>query len=241
MKLSDLIDNVRLNESVELSSTVRSIASEIGNPVTLVYDKLNEFAQRWSETHDDMSGFRLLERTVSSRWYDSAGSDLISELHHLADQAPSQATYALRRFLRTTVSDFREVGRNVAPILIQIGKDVRSETLVRNAIAWQQQEAEYTQNLEKYEEYAQSSSKKSKNKSAVAPSMSATRDATVDKAADEKRAMRAQQQSQIENLVNSVLAKLPRGVAGEIRNAIARDPNKLHALQSQLARRGINL
>ena len=50
-----------------------------------------------------------------------------------------------------------------------------------------------------------------------------------------------QQNVQAEQMINAILASLPGGIAGEIRNAIARSPNKLQALQAEIARRGITL
>ena len=241
MLISEIISSNKLYESVELSSTVRSIASEIGNPITSVYDKLNEFAQRWSENHDTMKGFAVIAAGVTSRWYESAGENLISELHHLADQAPSQASSDLRRFLRTNNTKFEALAKYVTPILVKIGQDVGFEPLTRNARAWWQQQQEYQENLEKYEAYASSSSKTPADTPAVGPSMSPNRGEKVDQAAAATRALKAQQQSQIEQFVNSVSNGLRSGVAGEIRNAIAREPNKLFALQRELSKRNIKL
>ena len=71
--------------------------------------------------------------------------------------------------------------------------------------------------------------------------MSPTRGEKVDQAAADRRALQATQKVQIERLVNTVLSSLPRGVAGEIRNAIAKDPNKLVALQRELSKRDIKI
>ena len=42
-------------------------------------------------------------------------------------------------------------------------------------------------------------------------------------------------------MVNDILRRLPKGVAGDIRNALAREPNKLYALQRELAARNIKI
>ena len=244
MRITDITNVTHLVESVELASTLRSIASEIGNPVTAVYDKLTEFAERWSETHDSMANFGFLEKNISSKWYAERGDNLIAELYHLADQAPSQASSQLRRLLLSnTKTDFRALAQNLTPILIQIGLDTNYNHLVRNAQAWQQQEKTFAHTLEKLDKYSASSSKKPSSASAdtSATSMSPTRSEKIDQAAADKKAARAQQQIQIEQLINSVLTKLPRGVAGEIRNAISRDSNKLVALQKELIKRNIKM
>jgi len=242
MLIQEIVGRFRLHESVELSSTLRSIASEIGNPITAVYDKLKDSAQKWSESHDSMDNFSFIEKGISSKWYNDQGENLVSELYHLADQAPSQAASSLRRFLRDEKStDFKTLARNVTPILVQIGKDADYEHLVRNAIAWRKQEKEYSDMLEQLATYAASSHKRAKSRPASAAAMADTRGEKIDQAAAERKALKAKQQVQIEQLVNSILAQLPKGIAGEIRNAIAKDPNKLHALQGELAKRKISI
>jgi hypothetical protein len=50
-----------------------------------------------------------------------------------------------------------------------------------------------------------------------------------------------QQRNQAEEIVNNVLRKLPSKIAGDIRNIIARAPNKLQALQQELQKRGVKV
>jgi hypothetical protein len=244
MRITEITTVGHLFESVELASTLRSIASEIGNPVTAIYDKLTEFAERWSENHDSMKNFGFLEKNINDRWYNEQGDNLIAELYHLADQAPSQASAQLRRLLLSnTTTNFRTLGKNLTPILIQIGLDTNYNHLVRNAQAWQQQEKNFAQTLEKLDKYSASSSKKPSSTlgDTSAASMSPTRSEKIDQAAADKKIARAQQQIQIEQLINSVLTKIPKGVAGEIRNAISRESNKLMALQKELTKRNIKM
>jgi len=242
MRINEIINVDQLYESVELSSTLRSVASEIGNPVTAVYDKLKETAHKWSENHDSMEKFNFMEKNISNKWYHDRGENLISELHHLADQAPSQAASALRQALRNTHQlDFRSIGKKITPILAQIGKDTNYAHLVRNAEAWYQQEEYYDGTIAELDAYASSSKKRPAASAEPVPSMSTTRNDKLDKAATERNAQKAHQHHQIEQLINSVLTNLPKGIAGEIRNAIAKDNNKLYALHRELAKRHIKM
>lgn len=50
---------------------------------------------------------------------------------------------------------------------------------------------------------------------------------------------RGQQADQAEGIINSVLANLPRDIAGDIRNEIRRSSNRLQALQAALQKRNI--
>ena len=230
-----------INESIELASSLRSIASTIGNPVTAVYNKLEEFAQRWSESHDSMRGFKMVENGVYRRWFEQHGDSLIAELLQLADQAPSQAAAALRRELRTPEMNFRKFGVKIVPILIQIGRDCDYQHLTRNAIAWRKQEQEHEYYMTQLEKYAQSATKKSTGSPSRGSIMSPDRSQRLDRAAEQRRELRGQQQINADALVNNVLMQLSPRVANEIRNAIERDPNKLYALQRELTRHNIKI
>jgi len=50
-----------------------------------------------------------------------------------------------------------------------------------------------------------------------------------------------QQNAQVDSIINNVLGKVPKSIAGDIRNAIARAPNKLAALKAELDRHNINM
>ena len=59
------------------------------------------------------------------------------------------------------------------------------------------------------------------------------------KVAKQKKNARGDQAQQAEQLVNSVLASLPKDVAGEIRQLVQRSGNPLATLQSELSARGL--
>lgn len=60
------------------------------------------------------------------------------------------------------------------------------------------------------------------------------------RAADnDRKQLSGKQNSAAEDMVNAILGSLPSRIAGDIRNAIARSPNKLQALQREMAARGI--
>lgn len=57
--------------------------------------------------------------------------------------------------------------------------------------------------------------------------------------AKQKKSERGSQAQQAEQLVNSVLASLPKDVAGEIRQTVQRSGNPLAALQAEMSKRGL--
>lgn len=54
-----------------------------------------------------------------------------------------------------------------------------------------------------------------------------------------RKQLSGQQGSAAEDMVNAILGSLPPRIAGDIRNAISRSPNRLQALQRELTARGI--
>lgn len=58
---------------------------------------------------------------------------------------------------------------------------------------------------------------------------------------EEEPDVRGQQADQAEGIINSVLANLPRDIAGDIRNEIRRSSNRLQALQQALQKRNIRM
>jgi hypothetical protein len=240
MRIIEIIDDIVV-ESISLTSTLKLLASDIGNPVTELYSKLESMAQKWAANNDSMRGFRLLEKGVISTWLNEEGQHLISHLHHLADQAPSQAASSLRYFLRDLrPTDINSMATDLVPILIQVSRDTNYEHLARNAAGWQQRDRNYRSMLNDLENYAKSDKKAKKKVSRV--------DNISDKYADKKdqedaarKAALAKSRTQAEQLVNNVIRALPPKIAGEIRNAIARDDNKLVALKRELDRRNIKM
>ncbi len=62
-----------------------------------------------------------------------------------------------------------------------------------------------------------------------------------EKKKDKEKGVMGVQAAAAEDVVNQVLADLPKEVRGEIRNAIAKSSNKIVALQMELAKRGIKI
>jgi hypothetical protein len=242
MRINEILSSHSLQESVSLPSTLRLLGSELGNPIGEVYRKLHDAAESWYANNRNMDGYaRMRERSITAQWMESNGRNVVDHLHDLADQAPSQAAAALRRALRdNTEMNLRNMAETVAPLLVRIGKDVGSEQLVRNAQEWRQADAEYDAAVEKLKaesEHGEGPARKSND----APSMSPGRDAQKDQEAERLRQQRSAQAVQVDQIVNSVLNRLPASVRGEIRNSISRDNNKLYALQRELNRRNIKL
>jgi hypothetical protein len=241
MLIKEILANSNLAESVSLASTLKLLTSELGNPIAEVYRTLNTAADDWFGNNRNMNGYEAMrERNITARWYQEDGDSVVSHLHALADQAHSQNSSALRRALRdNTTANLRDMAETIAPILVRIARDVGSATLESRARDWISSDRAYAAHVEqlKAENEPTSGSKRGTQHQAIGPSYAQKKDAET----QAKQAAQAQQRAQAEKMVNTILAQLPTSVRGEIRNSIARDNNRLYALQRELDRRNIRL
>ena len=145
------------------------------------------------------------------------------ELRHLTQQAPKYSA-PLNNFLSGMPKNFSAIAKELPEILMTMGKKMGNKELEEKAAAWIRTRAQYQRfldNLESQEDDDDNvSSIRAKDK-------------------DSKATVGAQT-DQAEKLVSDILKSLPGNVAGDIRNAIARSPNKLLALQQELAKRKIS-
>jgi nicotinamide mononucleotide adenylyltransferase len=218
---------VELDEGPSLPSTLKSIATN-GEPITQLYGKLKAMAKRWVDNNGSLKGFHRNAAGQSAQWFNTFYfNKLQSELYALAKQAPKYAP-PLIAFLKDASEDrerhinFTEISGSLPPILFQIGKRMGDESLTRFAQSWKARKDDYDSYLSQLESEAEGDD-----------------DFEMPAAKPEKSKMPGQQNAQAEQIVNSVLSKLPKNVAGEIRNAIARAPNKIQALHQELTKRKI--
>jgi len=216
-----------LDEGPSLPSTLKSIATN-GEPITQLYGKLKAMAKRWVENNGSLKGFHRNAAGQSAQWFHNFYFDkLQADLYALSKQAPRYAA-PLINYLKDASEDresritFTEISRSLPPILFKMGKQMGDQSLTQFAYSWNSRREEYESYLANLEA-----------------------DADMDDEYDEpevkpeKSKVPGQQNAQAEQIVNDILAKLPKKVAGDIRNAIARAPNKLQALQQELSKRKI--
>jgi hypothetical protein len=185
-------------------------------------------AKRYVEKNGGLKGFNFISGGVGSRWFQTFYVNKIqSELYDLVKFNP-QLTATLKNFLRgrinsvgnlAQVSGFSELSNALPNILIDLGTKLNAPQLTKSAQIWIKKRDAYRRYLHDLE-FGQESD---------VPASTAPPSAT------------GQQQQQVDNIVNDVLKSLPSSIAGDIRNAISRSPNKLTALQQELKDRNITL
>jgi len=214
-------------EGTSIESTLRAVINDIGEPVTNVYDTMKFQAKKYMENHGELDrGFRMVAAGIGGRWVQSMYvGRLQNELYDLC-KYNTRRTVELQQFLRGVEADgelemkrsFGNIANELPRILSKLGQHLNAPQLTKNANRWMQNKVayeEYIANLELEDDYDEPAVAKSPKNPAI-----------------------GQQRSQVEDIVNDVLSKLPKKIAGDIRNAIARSPNKLQALQAELQKHG---
>ena len=184
-------------------------------------------AKKYMENHGELDrGFRMVAAGIGGRWVQSMYvGRLQNELYDLC-KYNTRRTVELQQFLRGVEADgelemkrsFGNIANELPRILAKLGQHLNASQLTKNANRWMQNKAayeEYIANLELEDDYDEPAVAKSPKNPAI-----------------------GQQRSQVEDIVNDILSKLPKKIAGDIRNAIARSPNKLQALQAELKKHG---
>ncbi len=217
-----------LSENVSEQSAIRSIVAT-GESIKKVFIDLKAMAKKWVEDRGELKGFHFIAGGRGKRWYDTFyWNKMETDLQTLLQKNP-RAAAPLKEFFDLPKDEkghisFIKMSRSLPELLVEVGKNLENQDLKRFGRSWY----ENNQDFEEYLDRVESEVNAGDN---VIP-------------ADEKKSrdnILGQQSAAAEDLVSQVLNSLDRRVAGEIRNAIARSPNKILALQKELAKRNIKI
>lgn len=218
-----------LIEGPSLETTIRAIVSDANDPVTRVYEVLKPMASRFFADHNTLRGFGIPSGGVGRRWYDAHYfNSMGKELYHLVQFAPKETT-ALKQFLSNLPNKFNVISADLPEALISAGTNLHNPELTQVGRKWQRERTAYQQFLR---DLTGKSNPEGRSRVEVDPDWVEPED---------EFATKSQQSATANDLVSRVLDDLPSNVAGDIRNAIARSPNKIQALQHELDKRGIKL
>jgi hypothetical protein len=220
---SRITDTVELSEGPSIDSTLRAINNDIGEPVLQLYGTLKYMAKNFVDNKGDLKGFSLVAAGTGKQWYNTFYfNKLGKELHHLTQQAPRYSSN-LHNFLGTMPNNFNALSENLPEILLDLGQRMGNKELVNKSKSWIRTRDNYKQFLADLENSVDDGDQ-------VDSTEKAPKDRTI-----------GQQTSQADSIVADILRKLPSKIAGDIRNAIARSPNKLKALQAELQKRNVTV
>jgi hypothetical protein len=218
-----------LTEAISPEEAVRSIVST-ADSITKVYGDLKTMAEKWVYNNGTLKGFHRNAAGVGKRWYDTFfWNKMDNDLRLLMTENP-KAAGKLRDFFDIERDDkghisFTTIGRSLPRILNHVGEQMNNKDLKRFAAEWFRKHKDYEDYLGRVEAEVND-----EDEDDYIPAPKQPKDNVV-----------GRQNAAAEDMVNQILRSIDKKVAGEIRNAIAREPNKLQALQRELAKRNIKV
>jgi hypothetical protein len=218
-----------LGEAAGIDANIKSIVST-GESIAKVYGDLKTMAEKWVYNNGQLKGFHRNAAGVGKRWYDTFyWGKMDGDLRTLLEKQPKAAQrlndfFNIERDERGHIS-FNIISKSLPKILYQVGERLENEDLKRFGRAWFKRQEDYENFLSRVE----SEVNDEENDDVPAPAPAA-KDNVV-----------GRQNAAAEDIVNQILRSIDKKAAGEIRNAIAREPNKIQALQRELAKRNIKV
>jgi hypothetical protein len=227
MGLKDAVEET-LEEAISPEEAVRSIVST-ADSITKVYGDLKTMAEKWVYNNGSLKGFHRNAAGVGKRWYDKFfWNNMDNDLRLLMAKNP-KAAGKLKDFFNIDRDDrghvsFTTIGRSLPKILNHVGERMGDADLKRFGANWFKRQQDYEDFLGRVE------AEVNDEDDDFSPAPKQPKDNVV-----------GRQNAAAEDVVNQILRSIDKKVAGEIRNAIAREPNKLQALQRELAKRNIKV
>jgi len=218
-----------LDEGISIDSSIKSIVAT-GDSIAKVYGDLKTMAEKWVYNNGQLRGFHRNAAGVGKRWYDTFyWGKMENDLRTLLEKNPKAAGklqdfFNIDRDERGHIS-FTTISKSLPKILYQVGERMDSRDLQRFGRSWFQRQKDYEDFLGRVEREVNDE----EDDDIPAP------------AALPKDNVVGRQNAAAEDMVNQILRSIDKKAAGEIRNAIAREPNKLQALQRELTKRNIKI
>ena len=251
MKVKDI-----LFEGISLDTTIKSLVAGFGSPISQLYHAMGSSAIDYYRKNESTSGIKSIVGLQIHRWYQEFYYNrLQKDLFDLAKFAPKHSS-DLKEFLNSRPSALEVVDGELPYILLDLSKSIKNESLESVCEKWIQANEQWQsvyrklidlerKDMTDYGLVSQKEKRKIKSHSGqvtktYSPSANARSDEPEYKAPDNSK-IAGEQRSAVEAIVNDVLANLPKHVANDIRQSIARSDNKLAALQRELEKHKIQM
>ena len=229
MKLREL-----LIESTSKETALRDVISAVRRVrLDQIYTKLKTLAENYAANNGHLRGYPLIAGGMANEFFQKFFADRKSGLRALLETdlmrylpEPARALLRPEFHFSKQLNSLKAVEASFPGILASIGKIIKSAELIAVANDWAKARDDYYDYLEDLKAELENEEDATPIKKKVAK----PKDTAI-----------AQQRGQVEQLVNDVLKDLPEKVRGEIRQTIARDDNKLMALQRELTKRNIQI
>ena len=223
--LSDkkISESYEIAESVSVDAAIKSIVAT-GDSIAKTYGDLKTMAEKWVYNNGTLKGFHRNAAGLGKRWYDTFfWNKMENDLRTLLQKNP-KAAEKIRDFLDIDRDDrghisFTAIGRSLPKILNDVGQRMGDDDLRRFGANWTKRQKDYEDFLDQVQVEDDDSDEPKQNKDNII----------------------GRQNAAVEDMVNQILSSIDKKAAGEIRNSIAKDSNKLQALQRELAKRNIKV
>lgn len=218
-----------LFESVSLQSTIKNIVALTADVTHQTYDKIKQELEKYATNRGGLTkGWKIVEGRHQSQWYQTYyWNKMENDLRDLIKQGGKKLPI-IQTLLKNYEANFKAVEASLPEGLIEAGRILNVPELTRVGRVWMDDRKQYQDFILRLKR-GEDASTQSKPLLRQPQPQTTSRETVV------------AQQQQSEQLVNFILGQVPKDVAGDIRNAIARSPNKLQALQAELTKRGIDL
>jgi len=223
-------ESYKIAESVSIDSAIKNIVAT-GDSVAKTYGDLKTMAEKWVYNNGTLKGFHRNAAGVGKRWYDTFfWNKMENDLRTLLQKNPKAAA-KIQDFLNIEKDDkghvsFNIIGRSLPRILNDVGEKMGNDDLKRFGANWFKRQKDYEDYLGRVEKEVNDE----EDDDDFSPAPKQPKDNVV-----------GRQNAAAEDIVNQILKSIDKKAAGEIRNIIAREPNKLQALQKELAKRNIKV
>jgi len=226
------INEILIENSISKEVTINSIVTSIGSPITVLYDTLELAAKKFYDMADSdkvvkgREPWGFVKGNFTSRWKDKYWNNLQSHLRDLCKLYPG-ATAELQKFIsvnNTNKNQFKEIEEVLPGILINVATQINNKTLLNTARQWESRIHKLLNIVNDF---------KQEHKQFVSD-----RDHKP-KERNQTQVLAGQQRSQIEQVINDVLSKLPDSIRKELRPILDRSDNKLQTLKAELAKRNL--
>lgn len=210
-----------LNESISLSTTIKGLSADISQSVPATYRALTTAIEKFHYEHGTLKGFMLIAAGIGSRWHNAFYFDKIQkDLYDLVRFYPKESK-ELMAYLADGKMSFLQISSVLPDILHQLAQRIKSAQLEAAARVWIRARAAYA---------------------TVKQALQAEIDDDDDTSpAPTQPSAIGGQNKQIEDIISHVLSSVPKSIAGDVRNIVAKSPHKLQTLKAELAKRGINI
>jgi hypothetical protein len=210
-------------EDVSSEASLRNIIDVLTVQLPQLYHGLGIMAEKLHANNGSLDSLNFVSGGRKSEWYNNIYfKSMKPALYNYAKSLRPADKAELQKHLGTNDNNFNGIVQFILPALGKIANSTKNAKLLDATRA--------TENaIQRYDK-----------KIAELSAMGDEEDDFEEPRPREQNLI-PQQNVAVDNIIQDTLSRLPRGVAGEIRNAIARKGNKLLALQQELAARGINL